>query len=103
MRRDEGRMKKKSKCKRNKEASTPMPQQKHRASELRRGRPRAERVGTRKSVTLAIGLVYKRTTDQGTNREPRSASWAEGSGFPQRRKAVWELQGSRAAPRLRPS
>ena len=96
-------MKKKSKCKRNKEASTPMPQQKHRASELRKGKPRAERVGTQKSVTHDIGLAYKRTTDQDTLSGPRSAGWAEESGSPQRRKAVWELQGSRAAPRLRPS
>ena len=64
-----------------------MPQQKHRASELREGKPRAERVGTQKSVTPG----------------PRAAGWAEDSGSPQRSKAVWDLRGSRAAQKLRPS
>ena len=87
MRRYEGRDKVKSERASGEEASTPMPQQKHRASELRENKPRAERVGTQKSVATG----------------PRAADWAEDSGSPQRNKAVWDLRGSKAAQKLRPS
>ena len=87
MRRYEGRVKEKSERASGEEASTPMPQQKHRVSELKKDKPRAERVGTQKSVAAG----------------PRAADWAEDSGSPQRSKAVWDLRGSRAAQKLRPS